>query len=367
MTTILDPALTGGLGEPAARALLEWAAVTENTVTLDHWITVGRSGAVAAAVRLDGPHDGARKLLMKSDGPRAGLSEYARHRRAVRDAPEFAARRLAEPFGPPIRVGDGAWITLQRIAGGCLGDLRPGSDLFAEASWAGLTRLCAALVGAVLDDWAGAPRITTGTVGGFLAELTAPSFRTGKILPVIARSFPGPRVTLGSEPLPNPFAFPSHRAALPVLTGRAHGDLHFDNVLISAADPDGFRLVDLAKYASDAPLARDPAHLALRLAAAALPDLGGRARAVLLRHLLGADDGDGLPRRLTGALAAIRTRGDAWARGHGLTEEWRDQTTLALWAGGLFFAGRRNVPAADRSWFVELAARAAHVGSNDVW
>ena len=50
------------------------------------------------------------------------------------------------------------------------------------------------------------------------------------------------------------------------LYGKAHGDLHQDNILLPVgAQPEvgKYRLIDLSAYSADAPLSRDPGHLLL--------------------------------------------------------------------------------------------------------
>ncbi len=86
--------------------------------------------------------------------------------------------------------------------------------------------------------------------------------------------------------LPNPLALLAEDPAAdkPVgadsvvnaLCGKTHGDLHTENILLRlepSPAPDGYWLVDLAKYSARAPLARDATHLMLYVIARTLTGL----------------------------------------------------------------------------------------------
>lgn len=363
------------LGAAGARAIDEWAHMAGLCLELDRWLDNGKSGAAVGIVYEDGS-DGAQKRVLKADQVTGGYdqAEYRRMRLAHTQSPDFARRRLAAPVHQPIRLGDGRWAILQEIAGASLVDLgvlttlldraRTGSEPRGEP---GLARATAVILREILHEWTGRPNTRTRTAAQFVGVQLAERLSPGKPLHEMARSMTGRTIRVAGEPveLPNPFAFaegrlPSAERPVRSLIGKAHGDLHTENILIplrDGADPSGFRLIDLARYAPDAPLTRDVTHLGLYIAARALADLSDIQRNALIDLLLGIRSAATLlPGWLVEVLTTIGEVAEEWAGS--LVDEWREQRILSLVACGLIFLGRRSTRPADREWFLRLAGRA---------
>jgi hypothetical protein len=381
----IDAGLAAGLPEPAAAALREWARQSANSYTLSRWYTNGRSTAVVGAVLEHRPHADARKIILKLDTARDtghAESEYARQLHAVHETPAFAAAHLVEPVREPVRVGDGYWFTFQELASGAptgvgLADLVVlGSLLDAVRGQAApapcdaetFAEVCAEIVGSVLADWAAPRRVRDLSVAEYLRLHLGDRLTPGGALHHLAAGLTGPSIEVPGEhaPLPNPFALaagpgPDPDRRVPALVGKAHGDLHVENILVPvrpALSAAGYRLIDLSKYSSQAPLARDPVHLVLHLAARTLPELSLPERGALVEVLLDPSSrlGDLLPHWLRLLVVRVHAAAEAWAGS--LVDEWRAQRPLSVLACALMFVGRRSTPDGSRDWFLRLAGRA---------
>ncbi|MCK9894142.1 toll/interleukin-1 receptor domain-containing protein [Frankia sp. AgB32] len=400
MSLWLDEPLRGELDPAAAHALSAWCSQTAISLRLVRRLTGGRSAALVAAVLEDGPQGG-RQLVMKldrapgsTDDPEPG--EYAQHARALADAPAFAGQHLTQPVHQPVSVGDGRWFAFQRVAGGGLRDPitlhtlldavlhpprpsrgsparsagprplfpspRPGAAAFAEAS--------AAITRSVLDGWAGRAQVPSMGVPDILRSQLGQRLAPGGARARAADAHRGCTITVEDEdgPLPNPFALildtDRHGGlALPTFVGRAHGDLHVENVLVPASLHDvaaSFQLIDLSRYRPDAVLTWDPTHLVLHVLARTLVDLSPAQRDATIDLLLDPDlDGDLVPLWLSSFVGAVRTAGEDWARQADLVDQWRDQVPLSLLAGALACHVRASTRPQDRAWFLRLAANAA--------
>jgi hypothetical protein len=389
----LDEALYRGLDRASATALDEWAAQCDAHYELVCWLTSGKSSAVVAVVREQHLHEGARNLVVKLDTELVGVGgaepgEFARQRRAVRDSPRFAARHLVDPVHEPVRVGDGRWFMFQKVAAGSIRDLvtlggklaavlqpmrngtRNAADRASAADAFALT--CRDVVHSVLTDWVERPRIQPSTVPAALDRMLAGRLQPGRPLHAAAQRLTGAVIEVENEdsPLPNPFALAldaSLTAGLevPVLVGKAHGDLHVENILVDTDQRPGersYRLIDLSRYSVDTPLARDPMHLLLHSLARILPGLPSQAqRSALLDLVLEPQTATSmlLPGWLATLVRGIHGAGEEWARSSSLVDEWRDQTPLAVLACALTCLGRPSTRVEDRGWFLRLAARSA--------
>ncbi|WP_242422879.1 MULTISPECIES: toll/interleukin-1 receptor domain-containing protein [Frankia] len=398
----LDEPLQTELDDAAMTALRQWCAQTETTFRLVRWLTGGRSTARVAAVLSDDPHEGARQLIMKLDqapgtaeDPQPG--EFARHRRALTESRDFARQHLTKPVHQPIPVGDGRWFVFQRVAGGSLRDpitlhtlldavlhpprpargagpdhLRGPQPTFPRpaANAAAFADVSTAVVGSVLGEWAGRTRLPSMDVPAILGRQLGDRLAPGSRLHRLAAAHPGRTITVEEEdhPLPNPFALvlDARRTAgvrLPTFVGRAHGDLHVENILIPTDLRDAsaaFQLIDLSRYAADAVLTRDPTHLVLHVLARTLVELSPAQRTATIDVLLDPDlDGALLPQWLWLFIDQVRSAGQEWARAADLVEQWRDQVPLSLLACALTCLGRASTREEDRGWFLRLAANAA--------
>ncbi|ADP79498.1 ATP-binding protein [Pseudofrankia inefficax] len=396
----LGAELAAGLGEPAARALTEWAAQEDTRFRLDRWLVNGKTNAVLAVVEEnDDLAERARKLVLKLDrvpAGDAGTSEYARARRAIKDSPEFARVHLAAPVRGPVRVGDGTWLAFQEIAGHDPTDYRVLAALFAGMLGSALgtsdgvdpvtcdpatfVATCRRLVDGVLVEWARQPKTEVCTSQHFLRAILGNRLAPGQPLHRLASELPRDRIDLEGEPesLPNPFALAMGAAPGPTLSmllGRCHADLHSQNVLVRvnpAIDAADYVFVDLAKYESAGPLVRDPVHLVLYVISRAMPTLSAHHRDVLLDVLVrpaNAPDGRGsfLPLWLGDLVNGVWETGESWIREFSYGPEWRQQRLLALLACALIFYGRESTAEDVRPWFLRLAARCASVVGGDGW
>ncbi|MEV7046162.1 hypothetical protein [Amycolatopsis sp. NPDC051061] len=403
---ILDPELERLLGT-AAPALREWGAARRLGWLLDRRLTEGKSGAVVAFVFERDRLAGATKLLMKMDSypdVALNLGEFARHRDALDEAPEvFARRHLAElaPAGHDlVRVGDGRWIMFQRVAApppdegdetAELHDLDVLSKVLASVS-AGrpvpttgtsteepvlcapdvFVRFCGHLTRTVLDDWAGQPDVEPMTAARYLREHLLQRMADGLPLNTIAQRLEHDWLVVGDnrEVLPNPFTLmaddgPGAALSVKALLGRAHGDLHTGNVLVpitAFTETAPFRLIDLAKYSSRAPLARDPAGLLLTIVVRVLRFLDESQREAVGNLLLEQEENSrDAPPWLVELVAGLRGECERWARrrvGLSLAADWRPQWRLSLIGFALILLGRRSTRTADRLWLLQFAGRA---------
>jgi hypothetical protein len=399
----LDPELARGLGN-AAPALREWGRLKEIRYRHDRWLTNGKSTALVAVVYEDDLQEGAQKLILKLDrisDEDLGTAEYVRQRRAWLEAPDFANRHLAQLASAGhdlVRVGEGRWILFQKIAGGSVDHLDVLTKYLASARIGGgpisaggsvrrtvtcdsaaFAAMCGKIVDRVLTGWQGKPALERRSAPAFIADhLSGRQSRKG-ILRNAAAALTAPALQLPDEPgpLPNPLRLAFHDQVtdgriVQALLGRAHGDLHTENILIpgrGSLDPSPFRLIDLARYANRAPLTRDPTYLTLYIIARTLEDLSAPQADALIDVLVDPECGRDsvLPGWLRELLRAVKQAGERWAHSHGFTAEWRSQTVLSLVGSALVFLDRPSTRDADRMWFLRLAARAGQTFLGPDW
>ncbi|MFI7662856.1 hypothetical protein ACIBTW_28660 [Micromonospora parva] len=384
----IDRNLADKLGAPAATALTESATLRGVRYRYAGWFVNGRSTANVAAVYEVGLRP-ARKLILKhdvADSAQLHRAEFARHHAALADAPDFAERHLTAPDGEPIRVGDGSWITFQEVVGGSFVDYRVLSALLAgvpQAKVAGVdprlvtpcdrgsfADVCTAVVRGLLAGWAGKPTLHEMPVAEVLRRHLLHRLQPGQALHAEAARWPARWLVLAGEPhpLPNPFALvhdpvlTARLAPVQLVVGRAHGDLHPENILVRTEfDPDDYHLIDLSRYEPDAPLTRDPVQLVLTILDRTMDERSDQQRELLLDLLIGgaADARDMLPKWLPEFVDRVRDVQLDWIRPYGLIDEWRQQTLLSLSACALMFLARPTTAPAHREWYLRLAARAA--------
>ncbi|MFI6504819.1 hypothetical protein [Nonomuraea typhae] len=348
-------------------AFAAWRESHDAEIGLVRWLSGGLSGAPVGVVHWHEPGAEDLQLIVKflPDGP----DEARLTRRALTNSPdEFRRRHLVELFNDPLPLGEW-WMLRQRIAGGDLSMMKPLADLPQGADLAGT---CAVITEALLSGWNPRPaRSEPRTVRQYVRDhLGAKLGPEGALTRWAAGQGLSPDDEWvwgdGFGWLPNPLTLTADRPSeeadqtLYVQRGRAHGDLNARNVILSPDRPDGFKLIDLGRFADDAPLARDLAHLLLALAAGWVKQFTPQSanRAALIRAIVdpaAADDP-----AVTGYAAVARAVHDTaqeWAAAQGWGDQWRRQALLSLAGCGLLFAGRREV-GADRRWFFDLAAHA---------
>ncbi|MGW3147200.1 hypothetical protein ACWDG1_21460 [Streptomyces sp. NPDC001177] len=357
--------------EVAGRALADWARHGGHGGTVlpvePRWRPSGESatGALLTAVTVTpGVGDVVVKVCAADQ-----RSEPDAHARAERAGGDRVARQAFEPWP----VGDGRLLTFQAPAAGSLRDV----DTLAGLTGQDLEDACAHLTRWLLTGW------NQGIQGGTAVPATAAEVLAGELGALLseagsARAYGARIAALAPAPtwievdglvLPNPLAMAAGSEGIPVVKvgvvrGRAHGDLHLQNVMVPYrhgrvryAD---FRLIDLATFAEDAPLSRDIATLLLSALAPKvrekLPDEQERA---LLRYLVDPSD-QHLERIVPGAVQLVEAvRG---ACEEAVPDNWRDHWTdhflLSLQATALRFTTYDNLLPAGRWWFFRLAAHA---------
>ena len=375
---LADTLRQAGVADAVIEHLAAWQHGEGIRIVFDRWLSPGRSKAVLAAVALTGPVFNG-KLIMKvcPAGPATGR-EPDRHKAALDDAPEFAGRHLVrQPVGPVIVPG-GTKVMFQEIAGGSLRDVRPLSVVRGR-SVPGVVR---AVTQSVLDDWNPQPSV--------IKRMSAKDFFIGHLGTRLAAAGPVDQLAdqltyeHDGDDVPLWVRFAEHNVVanavawagldtwdIPgedhVLTicGRAHGDLHADNILLPMnprLDAGAYRLIDLSDYAGDAPLTRDLAHLALALIVGSLPELTDGQRGALADLLIdpAADAGAELVvPALADVASAIAEAGEAYGRALAMLEDWQEQYLLSLAGNALLFAMRAGtVTLRDRGWCYQLACRA---------
>ncbi|MEV1073747.1 hypothetical protein [Micromonospora parva] len=410
---ILDPELEAVLGS-AAPALQAWGRIRGLRWELDRRLTEGRSGATVAFVIEQDRHaaplgrtslDTTLLLKLTSDPDvDLGKAEFARQREAIKHAPpDFALSHLTSlaPEGHDlVAVGDGRWIMFQQVgampldgagssirlddldvvskalasvsAGGAVSAAGSATEEAVSCSPEAFTGFCAQVVGKMLSDWVGQPSSAAMEAGAYLREVLEPSrLVEGRPLAQVGIRLSHPWLIVGddSEPLPNPFHMlrvggPTVRALL----GPIHGDLHTGNILapvraLAANSP--FRLIDLARYRPEAPLAGDPAGLLLFVVTRVLRHLDESALQELLHLLVGSDHDQEtstghIPAWLTDFATRIRVTTERWAMGsgHPVERSWRPQWYLSLAGAALILLARATTRLVDRMWLLRLAGRA---------
>jgi hypothetical protein len=402
---ILDRELEEVLGT-AAHALRAWGTARGLRWILDQRLTEGQSGAVVAFVFELDQHAGATKLLMKVDScPDIELdrSEFARHRAALREAPAEFARlhltALASEGHDLVAVGDGRWIVFQRIAAMPVDDVEVSAEIHdldvlskALACISGpvpvtctsteeqlsctpgvFVGFCAHVVRTVLHDWAGKPQLEPMNAVRYLEGHLLSRLDGGQPLRVISGLLDHDWLLVGDdrEPQPNPFILlrddgPGESIPVKALLGPAHGDLHTGNLLVPVfklTENAPFRLIDLAKYDPNAPLARDAAGLLLHVVVRVLRYLDESAQEAIARLLLCREEervgwAEQVPEWLADLAADLRAVGERWAHQHVQLSDWRPQWRLSLLGCALILLGRRSTRTADRMWLLRFAARA---------
>jgi len=373
----VDPDLAAALPADAAQGLASWEAATGRRVFLDRLLTNGFTDAVVAIVLIDGGGEPARKVDLKVIPSGARVDEPGAHAAALAGSPEgFAQAHLVRQAFDPYRV-DGWTVMFQDLAGGSVAGFRPLSALSGTAD---VPSALAAVAGSVLHEWNDAPAFRSLTVAEFMRWHVRHKLDPGGSLSGWIAAELGEAALVAdalvfaaddrARPVPNPVrlcwdAGPAQER-VNAIVGNAHGDLHLENVLVPVDGiprPDQFRLIDLSAFDGAAPLTRDPANLLLSEIARVLPGLRPRSRRALLGVVADTDgEGAALPADLAtlrAAAEAVLAAGQTVAADGGLADEWRDQHLLSVAGGALAFASRAMFDTADRTWFFELAARAA--------
>ncbi|MFD9697984.1 hypothetical protein [Lentzea sp. NPDC059081] len=345
---------------------------------LDHraWMH-GGSGSHVAHVRLRYDTK-VQDQIFKLIPPPDGATESRRVARAIeRTPPAFREAHLVKTAQWSPLSESRWWIHQQEVGGGDLNEWRPLTSFIDDPAFG---EHCAVIVKSVLVEWNDrhSPPPETTTASGFLQKRLADHLKERGGLRRFAQEtefdLDAPpsvvQIPGRSAALPNPFALLrgvlGARQHIEITLGRAHGDLHADNILIPETDegsePARYKLLDLSRFEDDAPLARDPMKLVLSVAALWLPSLvvESSLRSCLAELVVSPN---GYPRSAPVAGYAevsqkIHRASEALARQQSATHDWKLQKLLVLIMTALRFVARQDFGMADRIWFFEVAALA---------
>ncbi|ASW53137.1 hypothetical protein [Plantactinospora sp. KBS50] len=370
------------LDDVAREALLSWSDRTGARLELEAEFNSGMTDASVYRATVEIPGDGFRAVVVKRCRPRGdGVFESERLVRARAANRAFAAAHLAEQAYDPIALPDGGTILLQQVAGDDLRDNRTLAQALSEpGGWQRWTDKVQTLAGQLLTEWnAGVPTPVRTDAKSLLRSMLG-DFRLsdrGAIPAWLGQRAPEALETgnswlnLADErgPQANPWSLASSRNDFgePVeirnWSGLTHGDLHPGNIIVPrrAQRTDSFWLIDLSRFASDSPLARDQVYLCLTALGPRVATCGLDAQAELIDLVI---DPQGVePLKLEPEVATfvrkMRSAGDSWLAGRGVMSYWHDLILLALCAEGLILASRRSTPPALQTWYFRVACRAA--------
>ncbi|MFF4547778.1 NACHT domain-containing protein [Streptomyces sp. NPDC001406] len=357
--------------ESASRALEAWARYGGHGGKVrpltPRWRPSGKSasGALLAAVLVT-PGPGAVVVKVSAPGRR---DEGQTHTLAERTA----GGRLAPQVFAPWPVGDDRLLTFQSPAGKSLRDVDTMGRLDADE----LPDACAHVTRWLLTEWndglGGNEAVTLAAADLLRDELGELVARGGSALAYGSRidglEANTPWIRVDDLDLPNPLAMATGAAGLPnpafdVVRGRAHGDLHLQNIMLpyreGRAQYEKFELIDPATFSQNALLSRDVATLLL---SALVPQVRepqspehGHA---LLRHLV-CPSTSHLDRIVPGTSRLVHAVRQACADAvtDGWYDVWADQFLLSLLATALRFSTYDDVGDIGRWWFFRLAAHA---------
>lgn len=367
------------VGEAVITELERWQKSQGMQIVFDRWLTPGKSRAVLAAVALTGPLFNG-KAIMKVCPPGSSTGrEPDRHNEALRDAPKgFAQRHLVkQPIGP-ISVRGGSKVMFQEVAGGSIRNVRALSAQRGRE----LPELVGTVARSVLTDWNPEPsEIRRTTARDFVRSHLGTRLDTSGPVAALAGQLvyepaddPAPFwITFAQgEVVPNAVAWLERPIwdgldidhVLAIL-GRAHGDLHADNILLPmrpVVDATAYKLIDLSGYQADAPLSRDLAHLTLAILLREVPELTDGQLTGLAEFLIDPDADTDAGLHLLGLRNVandIAEAGEAYANRLSMPDDWQDQYLLSLAGNALLFATRdATVGPREREWCYQLSCNA---------
>ncbi|MFG1646700.1 hypothetical protein ACGFMK_41040 [Amycolatopsis sp. NPDC049252] len=364
-----DP-LAEALGQGPADAVRRALAQRNQIITRDstEWTASGYTGAVLAAVVVaydQADHSRPVRCIAKVSPAATSRPESARHAAALRQSfrQEFVRRHLVDVPFDPVECPGGEIVSFQGIAGeGHLKRLRT----LARLRGTDLADACRAIRAALLEDHTGAAYHAAQST---IPELLRLELRGRLDDWVVPPTFP--RISTDEDgTLPNPLALALEVAPVTVapqtyLTGRSHGDLHPDNVLvlttpIETVEPGKFWLIDLSAFEDTAPLSRDPATLLVSILAHRVERLASAERNVLLEYILNPSQWPaGSPTDLVSVIEALREPGGAPFAQDGWGEAWEEQLRVSVLAAALLHTTYDSVGPEGQWWCLRLAARLA--------
>lgn len=376
--------------EQAAAAVVDTLAQQNKIVVVDDLVTLPRGYTDARLVVVVVKHMSGRpeprRYIVKLCPPSPyGRSQEGRnYSAALHESPKpFTEAHLARISFGPVLCGSGSVIVGQEIAGGSLIGHRPLSTL----DDTDIIQACRTVGHALVTEWTGNDYDHQRAT---LAELLRRELRDSIEPDGWLRIWAEERAMLdpahvwieieSDRAYPNPLGLllphsPAAMRELHYLTGRCHGDLHSDNVLVpqtgGTPDPRTFRLIDLDTFESHAPLSRDIATLTISLVARPAGELPLRQQEALIRYL-GSDwpttpgsppaEFADLARRVPSLVEIVRTLvnpSGTFIAEKGWLDTWRVQVKVSLLAQALLHGTYHSIPAQGRWWCVQLAAQLA--------
>ena len=246
----------------------------EGSLYLNRKLSGGRSSALVYAADIESEQFTGQAILKLDQAPdptSREQDEADRHRQAIADAPDFAARHLPRLLHTLHHKHQIA--VLSTIAGRGLEYAKPWSDCPFEKQ----LQMVRQVSRGVLEDWnhdykrQRGLRLPQELLQSWLAHRLYPE-QGGRLHGFLSERCglapEEPTITFEGNWYPNPLAFALGVGALPdrarlrMITGHCHGDLHGLNVLVGrpqSPEPD-YYLIDLAFYQSEQYLFYDNAY-----------------------------------------------------------------------------------------------------------
>lgn len=350
------------------RALEETLEKCDFDLCHEGWFSGGRSGEpVAWAVRkYDDDADQVVVKFFKDDGD----TRIANLHHAWKDSEKFQ-HHLAETEQQTIHLGTWRGVFMV-VAGGALRTtMGPVIKLLEKP---GAPDHIRTIIRSIVNGWNNGKvdrhEATVGEVLGDIMRRRRPGAEEWARSRGIPLGETADRITLtGFGYLTNPFDLltgnPSHRQ-INHLVGKAHGDLNGHNIIVRLAPSviaDSFTLIDYDRYATKAPLTRDPMHLLVALALEEFKHLKPLLWPPVAEVLVDPHRTDIAPRyEPFRQIAQAVYEASVPPERKGFGDEWAEQCLLGLVGAGLLHLGRDlDVPHEHdaKVWCLYLAALAA--------
>ncbi|ALG10536.1 hypothetical protein [Kibdelosporangium phytohabitans] len=352
-------------------ALRDWADTTAVSLEWRTWLSGGSGSAVARVrtVTRNETHDQIIKLIP----PALGKLESTNVRLAEQHSPTGFYERHIVPTSVSQTLPGSRWhIHVQDVGGGHMSRWRALAEVLDDPD---LGDHCATIVESVHIDWNDRTPFRHENVDvaehvrTAMGDYLEPGGGLDTFLGETGQNHTDAHVHVPGRDssLPNPLALlRSPGRTVEIWFGRGHGDLHAHNLLVPTEPvlPDQYKLLDLGRFAADAPLARDPMKLLGSVAAVWMSDLvaGTALRGRLAELVVEPHKAPRTPptagyievsRRIHEASEAFALKSRA---GH----DWPRQKLIALAVVALRLTCQpeRFPSLADRWWFFEVAALA---------
>jgi hypothetical protein len=371
---IVDPGLSQRFPAEALKSLESWCRGKGTSIELESFLGGGKTEAEVAVVRTwDGRP--AKRVLKYCPSPEGDVSlDAQRYRNAQAANENFTREHLARMVEFIPDRDDGVFLLMEWRGGGDENYQPLASFLDLET----LGSACREIVSSVLIDWQenwGMPQGRSVGAHEILRCIAGGKCQPNRSLDRVCRGLglaDADRISRGGTEFGNVFravsqgtGFTDFRTA--GIRGNGHGDLHPGNILVPTAQSvrplercRRYFLIDLSSFDSSRFLAIDPAHLVLSLANERLGKLEAPQRDQLRELILDPANADagGVPAGIAEATRAISQVGrDHHSDGRGLSDDWRDETLLAIAGCALLFVGR-NSDTDIRWWFLQLGGMA---------